>query len=445
MKPRLIGKTASAEDVHSLNGGYPDPMYVTSSKPVGDVAVTVPGSKSYTHRVLIAAALANGKSLVTNALRSEDTNFTIGALRQMGVRIDEIGSQLEVNGLGGTFYPSEDPIYLGNSGTSMRLLISIASLGEGDYLLTGTPRMHERPVQALIDSLIQINVSARSVNGDGCPPLVVTGGSVKGGSVAIDCSVSSQFLSSLLLMAPLTDDGLKIAVQQGPVSKPYIDLTIDILQRFGVRVDRRGYDAFEVPGGQGYAPGTYAVEPDISNASYFWAAGAITGHSVKVNSISTESLQGDLKILELFEHMGCRVQADDSGITVTGAPLTPLDADMGDMPDMVPTVAVVAAFAMGTSCIRNVAHLRAKECDRMSAVIQELKSMGIKAENSGDDLYIHGGHPGAAEIETYNDHRIAMSFAVAGLRAPGTRIRNPSCVEKSFPEFWKVFETLYSE
>lgn len=418
-------------------------MYVTPSQPVHDTLVAVPGSKSYTHRVLIAAALASGESLILNALRSEDTSLTMAALRQMGIAIADRADGLAVQGLGGRLGPSDKPIYLGNSGTSMRLLIPIAALGQGDYLLTGTPRMQERPVQALLDALGQIGVAARSVNGNGCPPLVVTGSTIEGGRLAIDCSLSSQFLSALLLMAPLSRRGLDIEVSRGPVSKPYVDLTVDILQRFGVSVTRSGYDRFEVPGNQTYRAGTHAVEPDVSNASYFWAAGAITGRSISVRGIPRDSLQGDMQLLPLLEQMGCRIARDAEGITVTGGPLKGIEADMGDLPDMVPTLAVVAAFARGTSRIRNVAHLKAKECDRLAAVIKELGAMGIAARGTGEDLIIEGGRPKAAEIETYNDHRIAMSFAVAGLRAPGTRIRNPGCVEKSFPNFWETYETLF--
>jgi 3-phosphoshikimate 1-carboxyvinyltransferase len=417
-------------------------MFVISSKPVQDCTIFVPGSKSYTHRVLIAAALADGRSRIVNALRSEDTELTIAALRQMGVPIGGTTEEVEVMGLGGSFLPTTDPIYLGNSGTSMRLLISMAALGQGDYLFTGSPRMQERPVQALIDSLAQIDVPVCAINNDGCPPLIITGGIVEGGEVAIDCSVSSQFLSSLLLMAPLTRKGLSVDVSKGPVSKPYIDLTIDIMQKFGVRVDREGYERFRVTGKQHYLSGTYSVEPDVSNASYFWAAGAISGQAVKVHGVRDDSLQGDTHILHLFEEMGCQVTKETDGITVRGGELKPIETDMGDMPDMVPTMAVVAAYAEGTSCIRNVSHLKAKECDRLAAVINELNAMGINAYSSGENLCIQGGQPAAAEIETYNDHRIAMSFAVAGLRAPGTRIRNPACVEKSFPSFWQVFETL---
>ena len=418
-------------------------MYVTPSKPVHDATVAVPGSKSYTHRVLIAAALAAGESRIRNALRSEDTSLTMGALRQMGVAVQDIPEGLALHGLEGRPQPSAHPIYLGNSGTSMRLLISIAAAGAGDYLLTGTPRMQERPVQALLDSLGQLGVTARSVNGNGCPPIAVTGRAIDGGQVSIDCSVSSQFLSSLLLMAPLSRNGIDIAVSRGPVSKPYVDLTVDILQRFGVTLSRNGYERFSVPGGQAYRAGTYAVEPDVSNASYFWAAGAVSGRSIKVCGIAGDSLQGDMQLLPLLERMGCRITTEADGIVVTGGGLSSIEADMGDLPDMVPTLAVVAAFAEGTSCIRNVAHLKAKECDRLAAVIKELGAMGITARSTGEDLIIEGGQPAPAEIETYDDHRIAMSFAVAGLGAPGTRIRNPGCVEKSFPNFWEVYESLF--
>lgn len=419
------------------------PIFTTPSQSINDTAVRIPGSKSYTHRVLIAAALANGPSTLSNALESEDTQLTMKALQQMGVSMDVRSTCIEVQGLGGCFRSCERPIYLGNSGTSMRLLISIAALGKGAYTLTGTDRMQERPVQALIDSLTQIGVPVQSVHQNGCPPLIVTGSAVKGGSLGIDCSISSQFLSSLLLMAPLTQEGLAIDVLKGPVSRPYVDLTVDIMRRFGVTLQRQGYDHFDVPGEQTYRPGAYEVESDVSNASYFWAAGAISGKTIKVKGISGESLQGDVGILSLFEKMGCTVTVHPDGIAVSGGRLRAIEADMADMPDMVPTMAVVAAFAEGTTRIRNVAHLRAKECDRLDAVMQELKAMGIETRSTGDDLSIVGGQPKAAEIETYNDHRIAMSFAVAGLQAPGTRIRNPECVEKSFPTFWEVYGSLF--
>ena len=410
--------------------------------PVRDCTLNVPGSKSYTHRLLIAAAMSEGCCIIDNALRSEDTDLTLGALRQMGVEIRERGTILEMYGCGGRFRPTADPIQLGNSGTSMRLLISTACLGEGDYLLTGTQRMQERPVQPLVSALTQLGVRIVCINGNGCPPVSIRGGDTQGGAVDIDCSVSSQFLSSLLLAAPRLRAGMDIRVVGKTVSKPYIDMTIDILNRFGVQVEREGYARFQVAGDQHFQPGHYSVEPDGSNASYFWAVGAITGRRITVEGIQTGSLQGELGILTLFEQMGCRVARMEDQVSVQGGDLRGITADMGNMPDMVPTLAVVAAFAKGRTIIRNVAHLKAKECDRLAAVMTELGRMGIETHSDGNDLTVVGGTPRGAAIETYNDHRIAMSFAVAGLKAQGTSIRDERCVDKSFPGFWRVFEQL---
>ena len=409
-----------------------------------DQSVTVPGSKSYTHRIFIAAALANGASTVVNALDSEDTRLTLGALKQMGAGKDRY-RPIVITGFGGRPRPCVDPIYLGNSGTSIRLLTGIAALGEGRYALTGTERMGQRPIADLLDSLSQIGVPARCEKDNGCPPLTIQGGRISGRSLKIRCSESSQFLSALLLMAPCTAGGLDIKVDGDPVSKPYIDMTVDIMNRFGISVSRRGYNRFTVAGGQHYRPGTYTVEPDCSQAGYFWGAAAIAGKAIKVLALNRETRQGDIRFVRVLEKMGCRVTWDPDGVTVSGGPaLQGVTVDMADMPDMVPTLAVVAAFARGETVIDNVAHLRGKESDRLAAVSAELGKMGIEVQGTPDGLVIHGGRPRGVEIETYNDHRIAMSFAMAGLRTPGTAIRNPGCVEKSFPDFWAVLETLYA-
>lgn len=415
----------------------------------GPCTVRVPGSKSYTHRLLIAAALADGRSTVKNGLDSEDTRLTRNALSRMGVRIEEAqnGRALTISGVGGTPFKGvapDQPIHLGNSGTSMRLLTAVAALMPGETVLTGTERMCRRPVGDLLDGLSQIGVSARSINGDGCPPVAVTGGRPKGGRVDLDCGVSSQFLSALLLIAPSTADGVEIEVTRGPVSRPYIDLTVEVMDRLGVSILRDGYTRFLVPGGRTYRPGDYTVEPDASNASYFWAAAAVTGGTVTVAGLGPDSRQGDLKIVDLLAGMGCRVERDQTGIRVTGPDqLTAIRADMGDIPDMVPTLAVTAAFAEGTTVISNVAHLRAKESDRLAAMADGLTRMGIEARAGADSLIITGGRPHGARIETYDDHRIAMSFAVAGLATPGVVILDETCVGKSFPTFWEVFEGLY--
>jgi len=417
---------------------------IIQSKPVQpDTTIQVPGSKSYTHRTLIAAALSNGVCRVDNPLRSEDTLLTLHALEQMGIAIDDQPGRVVVHGRSGCFDAVTRPIDFRNSGTSMRLFGGLAVLGQGPYTLTGTKRMCERPMQALLNSLIQLGVPAHALNSNGCPPVIIVGGQCIGGRTAIDCSVSSQYLSALLLIAPCLTQGLTIDVSRGPVSKPYIDMTVDIMKAFGVTLHRDGYTHFEVPGGQTYQAGDYAVEPDASNAGYFWAAAAVTGSRVKVAGLSLNSRQGDVGLVNVLEQMGCRVDHENDGIAVTGGELKAVTVDMGHMPDVVPTLAVVAAFAEGTTVIRNVAHLRAKECDRLAAVAQELSKMGIESRTLDNELHIVGGQPKGAGIDTYDDHRMAMSFAVAGLKIPGVRIQNPDCVAKSFPNYWEIFEQLY--
>jgi 3-phosphoshikimate 1-carboxyvinyltransferase len=303
--------------------------------------------------------------------------------------------------------------------------------------------MCERPMQALLDSLTHMGVNAYSQAGNGCPPVIINGGNCQGGHTTIDCGISSQYLSALLLTAPCLAQGLTIKVTKGPVSKPYIDMTVDIMNAFGVTLQQQGHTRFEVPGGQAYQAGDYTVESDASNAGYFWAAAAITGSRIKVKGLTRTSRQGDVGLVNILEQMGCRVDHEPDGITVTGGRLQAVTVDMGHMPDVVPTLAVVAAFAQGTSVIRNVAHLRAKECDRLAAVSQELAKMGIETKTSQDDLQVIGGTAHGAEIETYDDHRIAMSFAVAGLNVPGVKIIDPGCVAKSFPNYWEVLGGLY--
>ena len=393
--------------------------------------------------MLIAAALANGVSTIKNALVSEDTQFTMEALRQMGIQIDVNSAEVRVDGKGGWMRAGHAPIYLGNSGTSMRLLTAVAALGEGTYTLTGTNRMQKRPIKDLLNALQQIGVKTRSLNDNGCPPVEITGTKICKNQVDINCQKSSQYLSALLLIAPCTHHGLEIRVTGGPVSRPYVDLTIDLMNTFGLRLERDGYRRFNVPGRQIYRAGEYVVEADCSQAAYFWGAAAIGGADIKVLGVKADSAQGDIRFVDLLRSMGCRVSKTFDGIAVVGGSLSAIEADLADMPDQVPTLAVVAAFATGTTVIKNVAHLKSKESDRLSATVTELKKMGIDATCTANALVVKGGKPKGAIIETYNDHRIAMSFAIAGLNVPGVSIRNEGCVEKSFPDFWQVFEGLY--
>jgi 3-phosphoshikimate 1-carboxyvinyltransferase len=419
---------------------------------IKDHAVIAPGSKSYTHRIMIASALSDGPCVLKNCLKSEDTLLTLDALKHMGIGIHEFNDCIEINGTSGRFKTPDEPIFLGNSGTSMRLLCGLSALARGTTVLTGTERMCQRPIQDLLDGLHAIGVDARSVNGDGCPPVAIAGGAIEGGRLALRCHISSQFLSSLLLIGPCTQKGLEITVTEGPVSKPYIDLTVDIMERFGITVHREDYSFFMVPGEQTYRAGNYEVEPDCSQASYFWAAAAVTGTRIKVLGISRHTRQGDVKFAEVLQQMGGKVAYEADGIAVSGGNLQGVEVDMAHMPDVVPTLAVVAAFSRGTTIIKNVPHLKAKESDRINAVATELKKLGVAVQPTDDGMIIEGNpvlertSPSTENItiDTYNDHRIAMSFAVAGLRVPGVAIKNERCVDKSFPNFWKTFEGLYA-
>ncbi|SMC49157.1 3-phosphoshikimate 1-carboxyvinyltransferase [Desulfocicer vacuolatum DSM 3385] len=406
--------------------------------------VTIPGSKSISHRMMICAALAHGRSTVKNLLDSEDLSLTRSALIHMGAAMDLApDGTVTVQGVNGVPSPHGEPIYLGNSGTSMRLLAGIAALGQTPYVLTGDQRMQQRPMGDLLAALEMIDVRAVSEKGNGCPPVRIQGGNRTGGSMTIDCSQSSQYLSSLLMMGAVLEQGVCISLPTPAVSAPYIDLTMDIMAKFNVKARRVDEMLYEVPGGQSYVPGEFVVEPDLSNASYFWAMGAVSGKKISVAHINQSSLQGDIRLLDILEQMGCEVIYDAHGITVSGKDLCAVEVDMADIPDVVPTLAVVACFAKGTTKINNISHLRQKECDRISVVVSQLKKMGVDARE-GDDWLSVTGTPSmkGGLIETFNDHRIAMAFSVIGLMVEGVLIENEGCVAKSFPGFWEIFDQL---
>jgi 3-phosphoshikimate 1-carboxyvinyltransferase len=365
------------------------------------------------------------------------------ALKKLGAVIDHVDHNFSVKGVGGKLSECSDTLQFGNAGTSIRFLTAVTALGKGAYTLAGNTRMSERPIKDLLDGLNQIGARARAINENGCPPVRIETNGLEGGSLSLKANVSSQYLSALLLVAPYTRKGLDIKIVGELVSRPYVTMTIEVMERFGVKVEQKGGDRFYIAGGKGYRPTRLTIEPDASNASYFWAVGAITHTRIKVSNIQRTSRQGDLSLLDLLSEMGCQVEEEMDGISVQGGPLKGITADMGMMPDVVPTLAVVAAFAEGKTTIRNVAHLKVKETDRLAAVSNELTKMGIKVALLPDGLIIQGGRPHKGVIDTYDDHRIAMCFAVAGLAIPGIQIKKPDCVEKSFPTFWETLEQLY--
>jgi 3-phosphoshikimate 1-carboxyvinyltransferase len=414
-------------------------------KPAGriDVSVRVPGSKSITQRALIAAALADGLSVLHGPLVSEDTDYSSAALSQMGVQIEKSDEEWRISGTGGVITEPEDDIYLGNNGTATRFLTSVAALGTGEFIIDGDARMYERPIGPLIEALRGWGVDIESIHGTGCPPLSILAAGLSGGRTILPEGKSSQYLSSLLLVAPYARKAAELKVQGELLSKPYVAMTLDIMAEFGIRVEAaQDFSSFSIPRGR-YQPRDYRIEGDASNASYFWAAAAVTGGRVWVENVPVPSLQGDAMLVPLLARMGCEVEQCGHGIAVSGPHrLEPISVDMGDMPDVVPTLAVVAAFAEGATEISNIEHLRIKECDRLNAVAAELGRMGVQVDTFDDRMIVHGRGGAAmhgAEIETYQDHRMAMSMAVAGLRIEGVKIRGEQCVAKSFPDFWQRF------
>ena len=415
--------------------------------PVSKVNVTieVPGSKSITQRALIAAALAEGDSILLGPLASDDTAFTAMALRAMGIEVESQGNEWRVKGGGGRITTPAKEIYLGNNGTATRFLTSVASLGNGVFTITGEKRMEERPIAPLMSALAGWGVDIKSMKGTGCPPLEIRANGIDGGKTLLPEGKSSQYLSSLLLVAPYARQKAELEVVGTLPSKPYVTMTMAVMDSFGIKVKASdSLNRFEIDQGC-YQSRDYPIEGDASGASYFFVAAAITGGTVTVANVPRESLQGDTALVGMLEKMGCRIDYD-KGITVTGPrDLKGIEVDMGDCPDVAPTLAVAAAMARGRTVIRNVAHLRIKECDRLHAMATELSKLGVRLEEGPDELMIDGVGPEGlhgADIDTYDDHRIAMCFGVAGLVVPGIRIQNEGCVAKSFPDFWKRFAKI---
>ncbi|OGP66545.1 MAG: 3-phosphoshikimate 1-carboxyvinyltransferase [Deltaproteobacteria bacterium RBG_13_47_9] len=408
-----------------------------------NATVTIPGSKSVTHRALIVSALADGESVLINALQSEDTEYTRRGLETFGVEIFSEKNRLHVRGSGGLLKTGDRSIFAGNSGTSMRFLTALAALKNGCTLLDGDERMRKRPMAGLLEGLSALGIEAYSRNGDGCPPVRIESQGLRGGMAGIRGGESSQFLSALLMIAPYALEDVGLEVTGSLSSMPYIDITREVMSAFGVEVRSDGYPSFLVQRGQRYLSREYVVEGDASHASYFFSAAAITRGKVRVENFKTDSVQGDAGFPALLEKMGCHVARGDRWAEVSGKKLHGIEIDMNTVPDLVPTMAVTAAFARGKTVIKNIAHLRLKESDRISALTEDLSKMGIRVEEGKDWLAIQGGKAHGAEIETHNDHRLAMSFAVAGLAVPGIKIKEEQCVNKSFPGFWKEFQRLY--
>lgn len=412
-----------------------------------DAVVRVPGSKSITNRLLLCASLADGASTLTGASLSEDALRMIDGLARLGVHVerdDELAS-LRVHGCAGHLPAGEAAIDAGDAGTAMRFLAALCCIGQGSYSLDGSPRMRERPVGDLVDALRSLGARVGYGGAEGFPPLSITARGLAGGLVDFRDTPSSQFLSAVLMVAPYAMNDVYVRVHGELPSRPYVRMTLALMRDLGVETVDDGGGAFVVPSWQRYAAGTRAVEPDASGAAYFWTAAAISGGRVGVRGLSRQSVQGDARFVDVLAQMGCTVEHAGDALVVVGPPpgeLRGVRVDLNDMPDCAQTLAVAALFARGTTEILNVSNLRIKETDRLAALASELARLGARADARRDGLRIEPPQrfeKQSVVIETYSDHRMAMSFALAGLMRPGVAIRNPACVRKSFPGF---FETL---
>ena len=412
-----------------------------------DATIEVPGSKSYTNRALLVAAMARGVSTLTGALFSDDTHYMSASLRKLGVKIDADEKQARFNilGNGGDIPVSSADLYIGNSGTTSRSLTAYLALGHGRFVIDGDePMRRERPISDLLDALRQIGVSARAQFENGHLPVIVEADGLEGGKTQLDVSKSSQFLTALLLIAPYAKNGMEIEVV-GNREMPYIDITLAVMAAFGVQVINEDYKYFRIEGGQQYQSCLYNIEPDASNASYFFAAAALTGGRVTVQHLHSDSIQGDVQFLRILEQLGCQVTGSDTGITVTGPrQVKGIDVDMRTISDTALTLAAIAPFAESKVTIRNIEHTRWQETDRIHAMVTELRKLGVPVVEHRDGLEISPAPITPAVIDTYEDHRVAMAFSLVGLKASGIRINDPGCVSKTFPTYFEVLRGLYS-
>ncbi|MBL8818394.1 MAG: 3-phosphoshikimate 1-carboxyvinyltransferase [Planctomyces sp.] len=410
-------------------------------RPVTGV-IRPPGSKSITNRAFILAALADGKTTLTGVLDSQDTRVMVESLRRLGFEVvqDAAAQRCTIVGRGGQIPNPEADLWLENSGTSIRFLTALCALGEGRYRLNGVERMQQRPIGDLTRALNQLGAEIQhEVLGSECPPIIVDGHhrQFSGGTARVHGGISSQFLSSLLMASPACSRSVRLIVEGELVSKPYVTMTLQMMKAFGAQVeypdDLSEFLIHPLP----YRARAYDIEPDASAASYFFAAAAITGGTVTVTGLSSHAMQGDVHFVNALQQMGCKVDWMPDRITVTGGQLHGIQIDMNAISDTAQTLSAVAVFADSPTTITSVGHMRHKETDRISAVVTELRRMGLSADEHEDGLTIYPGTPAPTEVHTYDDHRMAMSFALIGLKHPGIRILNPGCTAKTYPEYFK--------
>ncbi len=426
-------------------------MNTLTLKPISKIngEINLPGSKSLSNRALLLAALAKGTTTITNLLESDDTRHMLNALKQLGIKytLSEDKTQCVIEGNAGPISSEKvQALFLGNAGTAMRPLCAALCLGEGEYLLTGEPRMKERPIGHLVDALREAGAKITYKENEGYPPLVIESNGLNGGEVKIEGAISSQFLTALLLAAPMAEDDMTISIIGELVSKPYIDITLHIMKAFGVDVINDNYEKFTIKGGQTYkAVESFMVEGDASSASYFLAAAAIKGGSIKVTGIGKKSVQGDVAFADVLEKMGAKVEWGDDFVSVTKSELNPIDMDFNHIPDAAMTIATAALFTKGTTTLRNIYNWRVKETDRLFAMATELRKVGAEVEEGEDYLKITPPEQlKHAAIDTYDDHRMAMCFSLLALDPVSVTINEPECTAKTFPTYFDVLESISS-
>jgi 3-phosphoshikimate 1-carboxyvinyltransferase len=409
--------------------------------------INIPGSKSISNRALLLATLAKGTTTLTNLLDSDDIRYMLTSLKQLGInyRLSNNNTICELEGIG-TALNSEQAqsLFLGNAGTAMRPLCAALTLGYGEFTLTGEPRMEERPIGDLVDALRQLGADVTYLKNDGFPPLTINATGLNGGDVDMAGDLSSQFLTALLMVAPLAKDSVNIKIKGELVSKPYIDITIALMAQFGVKVINHDYARFEIPSGQQYvSPGKVLVEGDASSASYFLAAGAIQGGEVKVTGVGRLSIQGDVRFADALEKMGAEIEWGDDYIIARKSTLTGIDMDMNHIPDAAMTIATAALFAKGTTKLTNIYNWRIKETDRLAAMATELRKVGAIVDEGHDYITITPpAQLNTAAIDTYNDHRMAMCFSILAFADCGITINDPDCTSKTFPDYFTQFAQL---
>jgi 3-phosphoshikimate 1-carboxyvinyltransferase len=408
-----------------------------------DIEIQAPSSKAHTLRALVISSLAEGNSAIINPLLGEDQLNVIECLKRLGVEIRDEGGRLIVFGLGGRYRPVSSELDVGESGVGMNFLASAACLSDKAVVLTGAKRILERPIFELVSGLSQLGAGIRYLGKEGFPPISIDP-KLEGGIAQMRGEKTSQYFSSIAICSPYSEKPVKLKCIDEMRERPYFDISLQMMSDFGVKAENDNYEEIRIPNDKKYSACDITVEGDYSSSSFFFLAAAICKTRVSVTGLNTNTKQGDRKFLGLIEKMGCKVIKTSEGICVEGMELGSIDADMSDTPDLVPPMAVAAAFAQGESTFKNIGHLRHKECDRLAVIVSQLDKMGVRAKCDEDSLTVDGSEQiHGASIEPHNDHRIAMSFAVAGLATGGQAIENEMCVTKSFPDFWERFQVFY--